>query len=96
MTTIIQFITPLLLDYPSIHLCMRVYIRTSAPMPRRKHTSTIPTLMFHIFQRVDQVGYTAQAEACADDYSPQTMQILALSSHDDLLQLEHGVELRTV
>ena len=52
---------------------MLMHNRTPTPLPCSKHDATITALMFHIFQAVDKVWYTAETEAGTDDEGPETM-----------------------
>lgn len=49
---------------------MLMHDRASATLPRREQNATVAAVVFDVFESADHVGDAAEAEAGADDESP--------------------------
>ena len=53
--------------------CVLVDDRAAALLPCCKQDATVAALVVDIFKAVDQVGYAAKTQTCAEDEGPDTM-----------------------
>ena len=65
-----------------VHLCVLVDDNAAALLPCGKQDTAVAALVVDVLQAVDQIGYAAETETCAEDEGPDTVQRVSQSTHE--------------